>query len=188
MSNILPDSDLQKLIDDAANGDDIAFAKLLERYAPLITAEVSRFKSCGLDDDDFRQEAYIAFFGAVKSYMTSDRTVSFGLYAKICIKNRLISAVRRLSKHSQLLSEDDIPETVDVDNDPYYLVANQEDLEVFRYTLNRLLSVYEKTILHYYIAGFSPSEISDRIGKDERSVSNALFRIRGKLKCLLHDR
>lgn len=188
MSNILPDSDLQMLINDAAGGDDVAFAKLLERYAPLITSEVARFKNCGLDEDDFRQEAYIAFFGAVKSYIATDRTVSFGLYAKICIKNRLISAVRRLSKHSSMLSEDDIPETADSQNDPYHLIADQEDLQVFRYTLNRLLSVYEKTILHYYIAGFSPSEISDRIGKDERSVSNALFRIRGKLKCLLHDR
>ncbi len=188
MSTKLPDSELQNLISAAACGDDAAFGKLLERYAPMITAEVSGFRNCGFDEDDVRQEAYIAFFGAVKSFNASDRAVSFGLYAKVCIKNRLISAVRRLSKDKPVLATDEIPEGVDTDSDPYSLVVEKEDFDIFRYTLNRLLSVYEKTVLHYYIAGFSPSEIASRIGKDERSVSNALFRIRGKLKCLLHDR
>ncbi len=188
MSIKLPDSDLQDLINAAASGDDAAFGKLLECYAPLITAEISGFKNCGFDEDDVRQEAYIAFFGAVKSFNSSDRTVSFGLYAKVCIKNRLISAVRRLSKDKPMITDDEIPEKADADSDPYALVVGKEDLEIFKYSLNRLLSVYEKTVLHYYIAGFSPSEIASRIGKDERSVSNALFRIRGKLKCLLHDR
>ena len=187
MSTRLPDSELDYLIKSAADGNDASFGKLLEHYAPLISAEVSGFRSCGFDDDDVRQEAYIAFFGAIKSYNSSDRSVSFGLYAKICIKNRLISAVRRLSKDRPMLSEDDIPERADTASDPYALIVGREDFEVFRYSLNRLLSVYEKTVLHYYIAGFSPSEIASRIGKDERSVSNALFRIRGKLKCLLHD-
>ena len=184
----IPDSELQGLIAAAAGGDDAAFGKLLGLYAPLISAEVAGFRNCGFDEDDVRQEAYIAFFGAVKSFNSSDRSVSFGLYAKICIKNRLISAVRRLAKERPMLQQDAIPDGVDSDSDPYDLIVGKEDLQVFHYTLNRLLSVYEKTVLHYYIAGFSPSEIAARIGKDERSVSNALFRIRGKLKCLLHDR
>ena len=188
MSRELPDSDLKYLISSAASGDDASFGKLLERYAPLISAEISGFKNCGFDEDDVRQEAYIAFFNAVKSFDASDSNVSFGLYAKVCIKNRLISSVRRLSKDKSVLTEDELPEGVDTESDPYTLVVGKEDFGILRYTLNRLLSVYEKTVLHYYIAGFSPAEIASRLGKDERSVSNALFRIRGKLKCLLHDR
>ena len=81
-----------------------------------------------------------------------------------------------------------MPERADSVCDPFTLIVGREDFQIFKYTLNRLLSVYEKRVLHYYIAGFSPAEIASHVGKDERSVSNALFRIRGKLKCLLHDR
>ncbi|MBE6641635.1 MAG: sigma-70 family RNA polymerase sigma factor [Ruminococcaceae bacterium] len=189
MSFNIPFEELQILISSAASGDDSAFARLLEHYAPLINAEVSGFKNCGFDEDDVRQEAYIAFFRAVKSYTGTDRSVSFGLYAKICIKNRLISAVRKFSRYRDGEVPDALePRTDDPVCDPYELLAGKENAALLKATVDRLLSVYEKTVLHYYIAGFSPSEIALRIGKDERSVSNALFRIRGKLKCLLLDK
>ncbi|MBQ7011190.1 MAG: sigma-70 family RNA polymerase sigma factor [Clostridia bacterium] len=186
MSKNIPAEELNAIIHAAASGDDAAFARLLTSYSSLITSEVTRFKNCGFDDDDVRQEAYIAFYNAIKSYSATDRTVSFGLYAKICIKNRLISAVRYFSRQPPVASDEDLQH--DVQCDPYELLADREHAEQLKVCLNRLLSVYEKTVLHNYIAGFSPSEIAEKLGKDERSVSNALFRIRGKLKCLLLDK
>ena len=188
MSFGIPAEELNRLIKDAASGCDASFARLLSHYAPLITAEVSKFRDCGFDDDDVRQEAYIAFFNAIKSYDDSDRSVSFGLYAKICIKNRLISAVRRFSRQTPIADGDDSDQINGTCPDPYELISGRESARYIKDSLNRLLSVYEKTVLFNYIAGFSPSEIAKRLGKDERSVSNALFRIRGKLKCLLLDK
>ena len=188
MSFGIPAEELNRLIKDAASGCDASFARLLSHYAPLITAEVAKFRNCGFDDDDVRQEAYIAFFNAIKSYDDSDRSVSFGLYAKICIKNRLISAVRRFSRQAPVVNEDDLVKSNEVCPDPFELVSGRESASNIKDSLNRLLSVYEKTVLFNYIAGFSPSEIASKLGKDERSVSNALFRIRGKLKCLLLDK
>lgn len=189
--NNIPEKDIKALVAKAAQGDDSSFAQLLSVYAPLVSSEVNSFSGCGVDLDDIRQEAFIAFFKAVKSYKLDDDSVSFGLFAKICIKNRLISAVSRLSVQKNASDVDSSDEeAVASPNlfDPYQLYVNRLDFDILKQKLSQLLSVYEKTVLNYYIAGFSHSEIADRIGKSERSVSNALFRIRGKLKCLLDDR
>jgi len=56
----------------------------------------------------------------------------------------------------------------------------------------RLLDVYEKiedeltdlerTVLRLFVDGLSYKEIADRLGKNPKSVDNALSRIRGKLQ------
>lgn len=190
--NNIPDKEIRKIVLLASKGDDSAFARLLSIYAPLVSSEVNSFTGCGADADDIRQEAFIAFFQAVKTYDFSNDSVSFGLYAKVCIKNRLISAVSRFSSEKFLadfegVGEGDYGYPLS-EYDPYEFYVNRLDFDILKSKLSALLSVYEKTVLNYYIAGFSHSEIADRIGKSERSVSNALFRIRGKLKCLLDDR
>ena len=176
------------LIRRASCGDDAAFADLLKRYAPLIGHETSRFRSCGLDEDDLRQEAYIAFFNAVKTYRVSQSCVSFGLYAKICIKNRLLAEARSL--HRSFLPSDesgDADSSADSDDsaDPSVILVSREQYHLLRHMIFTVLSSYERAVFALYIDGFSVPEIAVRLEKSERSISNALFRIRGKLKRLL---
>ena len=46
----------------------------------------------------------------------------------------------------------------------------------------KILSGYEMRIFALYAKGARAKEISARIGKSEKSVNNAIFRIRSKLK------
>ena len=82
------------LINAARRGDESAFETLLEAYEPLIDT-VSRSFAKETDDseshEDLRQEACIAFYKAVQTYDSTQAEVSFGLYAKLCVRNRLIS-------------------------------------------------------------------------------------------------
>lgn len=180
------------LISGASGGDDSAFGELLKRYAPLIGHEISRFRSCGLDEDDLRQEAYIAFYHAVKTYRTTQDGVSFGLYAKICIKNRLLGEARVL-RRSFPPAENTAREenTADPDrstdaSDPSVILISREQYALLRQLVSAVLSSYERTVFSLYIDGFSVSEIAVFLAKSERSISNALFRIRAKLKSLLN--
>ena len=80
--------ELEALILSVKNGDQKAFAALLQQYSPLIEASVNAFCSDGAstnDRDDFRQEASIAFYKSVLSYDLEQSDVELGLYAKICI-------------------------------------------------------------------------------------------------------
>ena len=187
---LMVSDNINDLVARAAKGNDVAFAELIKTYSPLISGEVASFSNCGFDEDDVRQEAYISFYNAVKSFDTNRSTVSFGLYAKICIKNHLLSASRKYLHQLQSIDLGSGSDFVDFDQikpDPSDVIISRESFYLLQSRINSLLSNYEKSVLHLYISGFSPAEASVILNKGERSVSNALFRIRGKLKGLLSD-
>ncbi|MBQ7364263.1 MAG: helix-turn-helix domain-containing protein [Clostridia bacterium] len=77
------------------SGNENAFAELLSQYQPLIQKMAQSFLNVcpELDREDLIQEASLALSNAAKHYRLDETGVTFGLYAKICIKNRLISIV-----------------------------------------------------------------------------------------------
>ena len=88
-------------IDKAARGSEDALNFLVNKYKPLIEAEVSRHIGEGMtnqDVADLRQEAEIAFRNAVCHYDDSLGGVEFGLFAKICIGNSLVSFLRAYNR------------------------------------------------------------------------------------------
>ena len=97
---------LSALLEAIVQGDQNAFNRLSEMYAPLIRSMSARFveslsaqNDAGLIDvQDLEQEARLALFRAVQSYDRKQRNVSFGLYAKICIRNARPSAGRIAKK------------------------------------------------------------------------------------------
>ena len=101
---------VNELLDLVKADDDSAFAELKEIFQPLITAETVKILSVNpsfrADEDEFRQEALLALYKAARHYRSEDQRVgqkaeegkvTFGLYAKICIRNRVISYARKLN-------------------------------------------------------------------------------------------
>ena len=101
------DKEILDLIEKVRDGDEIAFATLSETYANLIDGAVKRFApSFGIDaesdgdiygSDDLRQIAVVALYKAALTYDPENegKNVSFGLFAKICVRNAMISALRK---------------------------------------------------------------------------------------------
>ena len=98
-STPLIDAEVLALIESAQKGDESAFEALLSRYEPLIDSlvkplldeTVSTVDEC----DDLHQEATIGFYRALMRFNYAQSEVSFGLYAKICIRNHLVSYLRK---------------------------------------------------------------------------------------------
>ena len=180
-----------ELISRVKNGDNSAFELLLEKYTPLIEASVAK---CLEDDyslhgEDFRQEATVVFYNSILTYDTEQNEVEFGLYAKICISNALISQIRILKKRkSERLS--DASEEGLFDNgseDPSMKIVEQESLKSLYSVIRRNLSEFEYHIWQLYVSGRTAKQIGLLVGKDEKSVTNAIYRIRKKLRALLHE-
>ena len=55
----------------------------------------------------------------------------------------------------------------------------------FSKEIHNCLSDYEYVIWHNYMSGKTAKEIAATMGKNERSISNAIYRIRRKLRDLL---
>lgn len=173
---------LEKLIIGVKKGNELEFSDLCEAFSPLMKSQVS--KLFGVDNseyDDRLQDAAMALYDAAVSFdMTQDK-VTFGLYAKICIRNRLISIKRKEKKNEKKSAsisdaEKQLRETS--------RRASREKLEENEKILSQL-SAYERSVLLLYLDGHSYREIGLALKKSEKSVDNALYRIKSKLKKLI---
>ncbi len=174
---------LAKLIIGVKEGDDLAFSELCEDFAPLMKSQVARlFGNEDFEYDDRLQDAAMALYSAAVSFDMSQEKVTFGLYAKICIRNRLISIKRKENKSNKksasydVISEKQMRETS--------RRASREKLEENEEMLSQLSS-YERAVLLLYLNGHSYREIGLALKKSEKSVDNALYRIKSKLKKLI---
>lgn len=179
------------LIQAAKAGDQSAFEALLEQYVPLIDSMTERFGGSfrsEQDKEDLRQEAIICFYRAMMRFDTEQEKVRFGLYAKECIRNGLISSLRVLKKHEHVVlwdGESHLDAAVEPNEDPASEILEDEAyLEVSRQICNAL-SPYENRIWWLYLAGRTAKEIASLTGREERSVQNAIYRIRKKLRTII---
>ena len=170
-------------IQNAEESEHDGFDALLERYLPLIEKIVDRFSSeliSETDRDDLRQEALMSFYRAALSFDLSQDKVSFGLYARVCMTNRMVSYMRTYNKRR----EEELCRVSDqVCSDESILTFHEEERIRCTYeVIRRILSPFEYTIWCHYVGAASVKEIATAVGKSEKSVSNAIARIRKKLR------
>lgn len=192
MSDNSKNKEILKLISEVRSGNEEAFKQLLDRYTPLIESSVSRVLVDGqyvLHADDLRQEATVVFYNSILTYDLEQHEVEFGLYAKICISNALISQVRRLQRrNAERLSEASDEGLFGWDReDPSVRILEQESLKSLYSIIRGNLSEFEYEIWQLYTSGRTAKQIGEMVGKDEKSVANAVYRIRKKLRAVLHN-
>lgn len=171
-----------------------AFSALIKRYTPLISHMISVYAGAGnlqpADRQELEEEAYIALYHASRFYRTGTHA-TFGYFARVCIKNRLISFLRKQPQSADSLSADaEATFPGHVGNYPDVLTVGDIGEQVvqrdaFRALFDRFLSElteYERNVFHRYIKGKSYKSIAGELGVPVKSVDNAVYRIRVKLK------
>ena len=173
----------------AKEGDGDAFARLAEEYKPMLESAVASYKTelCKEDLEELHQEALLAFHRAVQSYELLYGNVSFGLYAKICVGKALVSALRQLKKNAGVvvIPLDEIEPSELTVSDPASAVIEKESAAELRALIRENLSKYENSVWWMHYSGMSIDEIAESLGSTKKSVSNALSRIKRKLRSLL---
>lgn len=181
-----------ELVSRAAAGDDIAMAELIEIITPIAYAKASNLNSgfSRIADEDLVQEGMLGFLEAVKSFDGS-KGVPFEAYAATCIKNRILSALRVNSNSgnaalSGAVSIDDNSDNKAAgDSDPVVVTEDGEESDYIRRLASDSLSDFESKVFFLKLGGHSYKDIAFRLGRSEKSVDNALVRIRGKLRKIL---
>ncbi len=173
------------LIAAVRSGDEKAFSLLLEQYAPLLTSLVSAYTVSGISPEEMMQEARYALYRATLSYREGG--VTFGLFAKICVRNALIALGRRVRRSvsscllCDLLSAEEREDT-ELGTDALYALIHREALEELYGLAVRVLSPYEKRVFFLYAGGSLIEEIAAGLSRDVKSVRNALDRALAKLR------
>lgn len=165
-------------------GDTSSFVQIRTQYDALLGSMVNRCLSVYHYDaeyDDLMQEASLALYHAALSYDLGQSEVTFGLYAKICVRNRLISAGRKLSRQKKNRSAVAIKHEQDRTQKRNAEFAQFGD---FTKVIDSVFSDFEKSVFTLYLQGCSYKEMAQKLNKNEKSIDNAICRMKGKLKKL----
>ena len=180
-------SDFDKLAEQARRGDGEAFAQLFLSLLPLIGGKVSRLApQLRSERDDLLQEGAIGLMDAVAHYDSANGT-PFQAYASVCIEHRILSALRAQGRQKNLPLNESVP-LDDLESsaafssaDPENIFFGRERLQHVLHAVRTRLSPLERQVLEDYLGGRSYREVASHLGLTEKSVDNALQRIRRKL-------
>lgn len=168
-------------IQAASSGDETALAAVIAQEMPVIRAAAARAQCRALDFDDAVQEGLIGLFSAINTY--DDAQAQFVTYAASCINNAVITAQRAALRKKHAPLNNSVPLC---EEHPAFGPEQQaEDAELLYGTLHSIrtrLSKYEQDVLRLHLQEYSYRQIAEALGKEVKSVDNAMQRIRAKLK------
>lgn len=191
MIHDLRDDDPAQLLAAIRSGDGDAFTQLLGRYAPLLSSSVTAFGDIpGGNDGELMQEARYALYRAALGYREGCG-VTFGLYAKVCVRNALISVMRRTRGTVRPCSLDELCDGGKYPTDDAFRsdeildnLIHTETVEELCRQIAQVLSPYERKVFELYANSYSIAEIAVKMSKSEKSVGNAISRFSAKLRKL----
>ena len=179
---------------EAQNGDSAAVEILLDKYKFLVRSEAHGYFLMGADHEDIVQEGMIGLYKSIRDYR-ADRHFSFRAFAEMCIKRQIMTAIRMASRQKHIpmntyvslnssLFTDSARERLEaIDSgisDPEQQIIDEEDMHNIQEKLIGNLTVLEKQVLMMYMDGRSYLQISRELGRSEKSIDNAMQRIKKK--------
>jgi len=188
-------SEDEELVLKVKNGDREAEEYLLQKYSYIVKREARYLFLVGAEPEDLIQEGMIGLVKAIRTFETG-HDAQFSTFATLCIRSQISTAITKASrkKHSPLNSyisldskekeDTSVLESFSEETNlgPEVIVERQEHDREMRESLETLLSSFEKKVVELYLQGITYAEIGRRLGKEEKSIQNAISRIRIKVK------
>ena len=191
----------EEVVLEAQKGNNRAQEYLIAKYENFVKSKAKSYFLIGADKEDIYQEGMIGFYKAIRDFKP-DKFTSFKAFAEICVTRQIITAIKTATrqKHVPLntyvslnkpIYEDESDRTlIDVlssiaISDPEELIISQEQLKFIEEEIAKVLSELELEVLTSYLDGKSYQEIASDLDRHEKSIDNALQRVKRKLeKCL----
>lgn len=187
----------------AQTGNGTVIEYILDKYRNFVRAKSRAYFLIGADREDIIQEGMIGLYKAIRDYKT-DSGSNFRTFADLCITRQIITAIKTATrqKHIPLNSyislnkpiydderENALLDSVAEENrlDPEEIMISRERFRVIEEKIVTSLSKYESDVLRRYLDGKSYVDIAHELGKSEKSIDNALQRIKKKIEKLVKD-
>jgi len=195
----------EEIVNRIQLGDQPAIDYLLEKYKYLVRSKAKALYLIGGDKDDLIQEGMIGLYKAIRDYQ-ADKDNSFFNFADLCISRQIYSAIKASNRKKNIPlntyislyapaygdnSDTEEKETlVDIIHQKYVsnpeeLVIDKENTSMIEYELVRRLSDLEKQVLGLYMQDIKYIRIAEVLGKEPKTIDNALTRIKTKLNQVL---
>ena len=196
--NSFSDNDL---VLKAQEGDLDAEETLMRKYKETVKIKAKMYYMAGADEDDVVQEGMIGLLKAIRQY-DAEKEASFGTFASLCITRQIISAIRSAErdKHKALNTSVSLSDPLKDENEEITVedtlrtntAENPETLLIIKDIVNyilhngdNILSEFEMEVLNEVLKGRSHEEIADKLGKNAKSIDNAMQRTKKKISAYL---
>lgn len=194
----------EEVLTHVQKGNKTAVEYLINKYERIVRKKANTYFLIGSDRDDVVQEGLIGLYKAICDYDENKRS-SFKSFAELCITRQIITSIKSATrlKHSPLNSYVSIYKPINEDEserilldtivcgesvDPQELLVNREKHKVLQTKLLKTLTKLEWDVLRLYIQGCSYEEIAKQLNRQEKSIDNALQRVKRKVEQLLEDK
>ncbi len=175
----LPDEELVSLCEE----NSAAVSVLISRYVKLIWKKSYFYSGNYLDSEDLTQEGLLALLKAAGTF-DKTRNAKFSSYCDVCITNRMKNAAAKSRNIIEDVTESDCVDEED-NITPELICLEKESVSEIYEKISSLLSEKEWEVFKLYLDDMSYNEISEKLGISFKSVDNAVFRVKKKLRALL---
>ena len=179
-------------------GNGYATEFLMDKYRNFVRAKSRTYFLIGADKEDIIQEGMIGLYKAIRDYDT-DKPASFRGFAEICITRQIITAIKTATRQKHLplntyisLNQpayEEESERMMIDMlaekesfNPEEIMISKERFSNMMDKMVEVLSKFELQVLNLFLSGKSYSEIAKKLSKTEKSIDNALQRIKKKVE------
>lgn len=194
----------EEIVAMSKSGNSAATDYIIEKYKNFVKSRARTYFLIGADKEDIIQEGMIGLYKAIRDY-NSDKPASFRGFAEICITRQIITAIKTATrqKHiplnsyislnkpaydeeSERMMIDLIAESVNFN--PEEIMITKEHFSSMLIKMSEVLSKFEWKVMNLFLDGKSYSEIAKKLDKSEKSIDNALQRIKKKVEKYLQTR
>ena len=191
----------EELIRMLRDGSDDIMDYLLNKYKNLVKSQAGSYFIPGADEQDILQEGMIGLFKAVRDF-DENKDACFSTFAKLCISRNIQTAVNKANRKKQeplntSLSLNAGPDgevggemevlavaglrRLGVDN-PEHILIDRENYAQLIQSVRGDLSSSEEEVFNLMITGLGYKEIATVLGKESKSVDNAINRVKTKAR------
>ena len=178
-----------ELVSKAKAGDNNALNELINLYSEVVLQKSRSYKkTSGIENDDLYQEGMLGLLSAVYTFDES-KGASFFTYATTLITRKMLSALRSANKKSNLpldsyVAIEDRSDIRSYNPTPEEMLMFNEEIDSIISFVENNLSKTEKKVFKLNLLGLSYNEIAEILDCSEKSVDNALQRIRKKIRSI----
>jgi RNA polymerase sigma factor (sigma-70 family) len=184
-------SDIE-LVKQALNGNDSAYAELMNRYKKKVEIIVSRLVKKEFDVEDLVQEIFTKAFTSLSTFKSefSFSTWLYKIATNHCIDHIRKRKISTYSLDEELELEEDTVhrEIPDWSKTPDYELLRKEKSEIIHQAINSLPEHYRKVIILRHFEDKSYEEIAKELKLPIGTVKVHLFRARELLYKKLKDK
>ena len=193
----------EQIIELVRSGDQMAQDYLLNKYKTLVKSKARAYFLIGADREDIIQEGMIGLYKAVRDYH-QEKNASFRSFADLCINRQIITAIKTanrqkhiplkssVSLNKQVYGSDEEETYIDFlkteeATSPEAIFIGIENKNFILEHFSKALSSFESQVLSLYLQGRSYSRIAEITGKPEKSIDNALQRVKKKTEKFVQE-